>query len=320
MTVTLMAQLTLATLFLAAATAKALAGLRRVREGLSRFSIVPRSYRTATTVGLIAAEFAAGILLFTPAYRFGALLATLLALLFGWAVSTAMVRGQRFSCHCFGTWKPLRVGVGLLIVDLVLLSVASFVLLNAHLPGNDAALPQLAAIASITLVAGLALQSLRVRWRPRHATRAASLPVGTAAPRFVVTALGERHWDANVLYRDTTLLLFVAPACKPCSRALRSLRETLRGLPPLEALIIGPPDEVRTRQLAQRYELQLQHVISGESARQLRRLFDIRAVPCAVLIQQGVITATQLPARVADLKPLLREDSPPPRRVYGPSS
>jgi uncharacterized membrane protein YphA (DoxX/SURF4 family)/peroxiredoxin len=112
-------RLVLAVVFLLAATAK-FADPRGTRQALRDFG-VPRILATPMVLLLPALEFIVGVMLIPVSIAwYGAWGALGLLAVFMLAVGTAMLRGRKPDCHCFGQLHSAPVGAATLIRNVVI--------------------------------------------------------------------------------------------------------------------------------------------------------------------------------------------------------
>jgi thiol-disulfide isomerase/thioredoxin/uncharacterized membrane protein YphA (DoxX/SURF4 family) len=230
----LIARLVLAAVFLIAALGK-LADREASRRALLAFG-VPAPL--ATLLPAIELAVAAGLVFGSTAWA-AALAAAVLLGFFTSAISTALVRGARPECACFGRLRPGPASWGTVARNAVLIGVAGFVVIAGIEdtgPGvEDLGLVGDVALAAALLVAAQALLLTRERRRllgrvgeleatialpATHGT--GELPVGGVAPDFSLPGLyGERLTLTSLRSAGRPVLLyFTDPGCGPCSALL----------------------------------------------------------------------------------------------------
>jgi uncharacterized membrane protein YphA (DoxX/SURF4 family) len=252
----LLARAVLSALFLVAGIAK-LADSAGSRAAMSGFGI-PASLAAPFGVALPILELlVAGALIPAATARVGALGALLLLALFVAGIANVMHSGREAECHCFGQLHSTRVGWPTLGRNVVLASVAGFVVARqvaAPSPSFAATLGAMSATTllvssagaiALALLAGMSwfmAQLLRQHGRillrmdrleeelAKHGVIVGSaresaptgLDVGTVAPSFT---LGDLHGGMTTLQELLApelplMLVFAHPGCTPCTAML----------------------------------------------------------------------------------------------------
>ena len=295
------ARLALAFVLLLAAAGKTRAGVSSVGEIVARYGIVPAARARTIARLLIGLEAAAGLLLVTPWHTLGAALAAFLALGFACAVSSALARGEAFSCGCFGPVVRLRVSAWLFGLDLVLLGLALYVLGEPLAGGWGLPWQRLAVVLLAVLVIGGSLQAARVAFLPARAGSSSGAP----APHLIVRSVAGTTLPIDGLATEGIVLVFVTAPCPRCLRLLRSLTLTRRADVPLLFVGSGSPHAVRT--LLDEHGGASEWTTSGSDAVALRRAFRIPGSPAAVGLAGGRVLATAFPATVEAVHEIARQ-------------
>jgi len=282
-------------------------------KALREFGL-PAALAEPLAVLLPLAELAVVVILFAADLAwYGAAAALVLLTIFIVAMITAILRGRKPDCHCFGQLHSEPVGWSTLIRNVVLALVAVWILIEGRgAPGLDiwSWLAGLDGRKKLGVVAACIMSILFLRLMGRvsseseatavpepvyaptaetnHAethpahTTGIGLPVGTVAPDFELPdATGKKRNLASLLEgQDQILLVFLSPHCKPCQAVATNLPKWAREHERLPEIII---------------------VSRGSTDDNLEKLKDTD--PSRVLLQQNLETAaaydcTSTPAAV----------------------
>jgi peroxiredoxin len=255
----LIARLLVSGVFLAAGAAKC-ADLKGTRKSLVDFGL-PEWLARAGAVLLPLSEIVIALALIPARLAWcGSVAALALLALFILGISTALLRGRKPDCHCFGQLHSKPIGGGLLVRNIALAAVPAFSLLSGEpfppisalfqglTPGEALLLPIAAGcLALLCFQSWLIFQLMRQGGRmllrldalEKQAAPASlqppssgaapppGLPAGQPAPDFTLEALdGEKVSLAGLLAAGKPLLLlFTHPDCGPC---IGLLAETVR--------------------------------------------------------------------------------------------
>jgi len=248
----LIARLLLAAVFAVAALAK-LGDRRGARQALVDFG-VPMALAPALAVLLPPSELAIAVaLVVVPWAWYGAVGALALLGLFTAAIVVSLARGRRPDCHCFGQVSSGPIGWGTLVRNIILVSLAAFVVWAGRVNAGPSAVGWLGAMSiwdRILLLGGGALLVLVVAeaWvllklftrhgqlllrlekveealagrggavAPAAQQPTAVLPVGALAPGFTLSGVHGETLTLDALRAGgrPVLLLFSDPGCGPC--------------------------------------------------------------------------------------------------------
>lgn len=141
---------------------------------IADYRLLPRSLTPAIARVVLCAELASGLmllsgLLFNPTVRqLGAILAVALFVLFSIALGSALVRGAKIACACFGGGGELEtVGLNSLVRTVLLLACAVL----AGFSSSDGTASSAAALAVLFVVlVALSSELARVLGPLRHTT------------------------------------------------------------------------------------------------------------------------------------------------------
>ncbi len=334
-------RLLLAAMFATAGAAK-LVDIGSFRQALTEFGIPRRAAGVAGPL-IPVAELAVAIALIprataAPAAGAGALLLAG----FNAATTSAILRGRRPECHCFGRLHSAPAGAGTLARTLALLALAVFV---AAAGWNGAGLSAthwvtrlpaagLAAIVAgvLTVAAGVlivarsalagtgsagAIQApqspRRIRRRPPLAAEpfpAFGLPLGSAAPTFELPGVDGRRHSLRSLQAGGArplLLVFIDARCRACDRLLPALAEWRHRLP---IAVIASGDHERIRAIVAEHGLS---DVLLQERREIAESYRVPGTPMAVLIgPEGTIASPTLASTEAIAALLTEAISPAP--------
>jgi peroxiredoxin len=299
----LVGRFTLAAVLSIAGAAK-LADLPASRRAIAEYGL-PR--RLAAVVGTLLPGAELGLTLALWLRGSATWAATGAAVLFGLfltAIVSALIRGERPDCGCFGPLHSERIGSRTAIRAALLMIVAALVAIAGWadprrdpFPGRYgfAALPLILAV--ITAAIGPTVL-LYLRARLTAAAQAAlneegadSLIAGRGSPRLgqaaanfaLPTADGQTVTLGALLERGRPLLLiFADPACAACRdlwRALHDWRERHAARLTFAVISPGQPTAIRDR-LAQENAIDLLYETDGD----VRRLYGAHRSPSAILV------------------------------------
>ena len=193
-------------------------------------------------------------------FRFGAIGAFALFLLFSIAIGVSVAKGKKTNCHCFGQlhsapigWKTIARNVGLTILAAILVlqretAISSdFDLWMSSLTNPQRIIFAVSSAGAILLVVVLFLllkilnqqKELLAQIEEAHdrldgtllpqstkhrdiAFPTSGLPIGAPAPAFALSDLNGQQYSLNDLLSagKPVLLLFVSPNCGPCETLL----------------------------------------------------------------------------------------------------
>jgi peroxiredoxin len=240
--VLLIARLVLAAIFGVAGISK-LADLSGSRKSMLDFG-VPEALAWPLGILFPLAELVCAVALVPVAsVWWGARGILALLLLFIAGISITLVRGHRPDCHCFGQLHSAPIGWNLVLRNVVLASVAGFIVWEGS--GNSGASViewpanlaiAIAALAAFQLWAFMHVlrQNGRLLLRIEALENGANatvelpppgLPVNSAAPGFGLKDLQGKlvSFDALRQPGKAMLLLFIEPGCAACDAALRQV-------------------------------------------------------------------------------------------------
>lgn len=316
----LLLRLALGAVFLVAAITK-LTDRAGTRKAIEEFG-APAWYARPASIGLPIAELAVtGCLLVPASVRHGAFDALLLLGVFSTAIAVNLARGRQPDCHCFGQlhsepigWRTLARNGVLAVAAVLILALGwndpgpSAVAWIGDLEGAEllALVLGAAALVAIALGAWVSLQLLRqhgrLMLRIEKLERAAAsggwdwdeddedelpavgIPVGRAAPGFVVPAIAGGTSGLTALLEPgrPALLVFTDPGCGPC----QALMPEVAGWQAEHAdeltialLSSGERDEIR----AKAEEHGLERVLV-DPERSVSEAYQANGTPAAVLI------------------------------------
>ena len=256
----LIARLVLAALFILAGLAK-LSDLKGSRRAITDFG-VPPAIAAPLGLVLPLAELTVAALLAASTAWWGALGALALLSVFVVGITYNLARGRKPDCHCFGQLHSAPAGWKTLARNGVLAAVAGFVLWEGYEGGaGPSALAWLGALSTVQLLGllggGLVLGLLAGQWTflvhllrqngrllvrleaveatlaeggsivapsangtPVH--QAEGLPVGSAAPEFILSGLHGESLTLEALRSsgNPVMMLFTDPGCGPCNALL----------------------------------------------------------------------------------------------------
>jgi peroxiredoxin len=255
----------------------------------------------------IAAALVPGASARAAAVAAGALLA-----IFSVAVASALVRGRRPDCHCFGRLHSAPIGWWTLARNGALAALAVLVVSQ---PAAGPRWIELAAGGIAALVAGQAWLCLELLRRHGRALRrieeletglpaAAPLEIGAEAPPFVLPDLDGRSTSLETLLASwgQTVLLFSDPGCGACDLVLRHV-DRFHGAGVI-VISSGEPRAVA----AKASEYGLDPVLLDER-REVAMLYGAAAVPTAVLVDAEGSIASVHASGALEVEELLRRSA-----------
>jgi peroxiredoxin/uncharacterized membrane protein YphA (DoxX/SURF4 family) len=270
-TILVVARVGVAAVFALAAVAK-LADMPGSRAALDGFN-VPARLVPSGAFALPLAELAAAVMLvIEPTVRIGAALAILLLLAFIGGIASALRRGVRPECHCFGQLQSEPVGTDTLVRNVLLAAVGVLVLAAGPGPAIDGwartSSGDLVALAAVSLVAIVLAYVCYSQWRgvASHVPGAfgppapVTLKTGQALPSFTaVDEAGETVSSAQLLAEaPRNVLVFTSASCGPCLALLPELARWRRQLIGRIAFhVLSSGEEAEAQRLAKENELPL---------------------------------------------------------------
>lgn len=296
-TVALATRMLLAAIFATAAITK-LPDPAATRATFEGFGMGGRLARMGG-IGLAPAELvvAAGLIL-VPTARWSAVGAMLLLIAFIAGITTALRRGRRPDCGCFGALRPAPIGASTLVRNAVLLAAAVFVVVFAPGPSVDgwvgghtpAQVISMCAAIAVALAAVLYLPSMLDRARTTAPGGPSPLTIGTQGPDFALidTHGGERNLGSLLTSDVPLVLVFGSATCAPCVRLFphlarwqSSLAERVR----ITLIVGGDHDAARS--------IEHQHGIAGvlpDPRSDVSRAYGMAASPSAFcLTPEGTV-------------------------------
>jgi len=315
----LFARLLLAVVFLIAGLAK-LADLTGSQMALRDLG-VPEALVRPMGIVLPLAEMALAVALVPRTWAWWAALGALgLLLVFIAGISYNLVRGRRSHCHCFGQLHSAPVGPSTLARNTLLALIAALVAwfgrgstsLSATSWFTAWPLTQqvalIAAVIAVALMAGegwLLLHTLRQQGRlllrierveshlaqegmaveaPGQAQPMTGLPVGTKAPIFSGRGLDDEaiSLDALRAIGKPIVLIFINPACAPCSALLPEVGRWQRDYADRLIVALLSRGSVEANR-AKTSEHHLSHIVLQRD-NEIDTLYDVHRTPSAVLI------------------------------------
>src|SRR5919199_1137875 len=326
-TALLIARLLLAAVFAVAALAK-LADRRGARRALIDFG-VPAALAPALAALLPLGELAIALALVSvPWAWYGAVGALALLALFTAAIAVSLARGRRPDCHCFGQVASGPISWATLVRNVVLVSIAAFVVWAGRRSAGPSAVGWLYSLGGgerVIALAGIALLALAIvegwvllKLFTQHgrlllrmdaleaklagsggaaaAPPAAGLPVGTPAPGFTLSGVyGETlTLDALRAAGRPVMLLFSDPGCGPCLALMpdvgRWQKEHARRLA-LAVISRGAPEQSR----AKFGEHGVTQVLLQKD-REVAEAYRVNGTPSAVLVRpDGTVGSAAAP-------------------------
>lgn len=339
----LLLRLALGAVFLVAAITK-LTDRAGTRKAIEEFG-APAWYARPASIGLPIAELAVtGCLLVPAAVRHGAFDALILLGVFSTAIGLNLARGRQPDCHCFGQlhsepigWRTLARN-GVLAVGAVLILALgwsdpgpSAVAWIGDLEGAELLALVLGAVALVAIALGawVSLQLLRqhgrLMLRIEKLERAAAsggwdwddeddedelpavgIPVGRAAPGFVVPAIagGTSGLTALLEAGRPALLVFTDPGCGPCQALMPDVAtwqaEHADELT-IALLSSGERDEIRAK--AEEHAL-VRVLVDPE--RSVSEAYQAHGTPAAVLVAPDGTIASPVAQGSTAIQTLLR--------------
>ena len=307
-TTLLLLLLSLSSIFLVAAVAKAISPLQ-TREALLGFG-VPKHMVPPLAAALPVVELALGVCLLPVAWpRAGAAASLALLGVFTGITASQLARGRKIDCRCFGELRPRPIGRRSLVRNAALMVAAGLIAWQGPggwsisikhwfwgLPADKSALLALQALTLGLSAAVGALLVHRTRADAAVAGRLAAiedqlvnvplatgLPIGALAPAFELpTAEGQLHSLRALLGPGLPLvLLFVHPDCGSCARLLpkvlnwRALHQSRLRFALITTSSARGTTAPEYEALAPLYE----------QARQVSKGYQARSIPSAVLIR-----------------------------------
>ena len=326
----LTARLLLAAVFLAAALAKLL-DRRGARHALVDFG-APAALAPTLAVLLPLGELAAAAaLLVVPWAWYGAVGALALLALFTAAIAVSLARGRTPDCHCFGQVSAGPIGWPTLLRNLVLASVAGFVVWTGRESAGPSALAWLSQLSlrdRAVLFGGIALLALVIaeawvllKLFTRHgrlllriealeakltegggtpevttSQPAAGLPIGSRAPAFGLSGVhGETlTLDALRAAGKPVVLVFSDPGCGPCLALMPEVGRWQREHAAALALAVvsrGAPIENRAK-----YGEHGVTQVLLQKDREVAEAYRVNGTPSAVLVRpDGTVGSAAVP-------------------------
>jgi len=304
-----------------------LAGLRKLREtgatasSLRGFGLPDKAAGTLAPL-LPWVELAVVVLMLVPGLAvLGAGLALLLLAVFTLALVSALLRGKRPACNCFGQapdkpiswWTAARNGVLLMLAGSLLLVPARLdggvmALWAATLRGVDA--PTLVAVALAVLLVGQTVLLIKLfsqqgrlllrvdnlehelaqrgRESVTHTVPSGGPAIGSLAPDFELMPLAggaAQQMAHRLATRQELVLVFISPDCAPCHEFLDwLLRQPQRGL----AVVVttgSPQHNLRLRKGHDGLDIVIQ------TGQQAQDLYGVIGTPSAVRVRDGRIAS-----------------------------
>jgi methylamine dehydrogenase accessory protein MauD len=257
-----------------------------------------------------------------------------LFLLFSVAITTALARGERPDCHCFGQLHSEPVGLSTLARNLVLAALCGTVIwlgpgasalswMNRLNPAETAVFAVLLfAVAVLVFLAWLMFQMLRQNGRilnrldvleaggkkaPEPPPPPAGLPVGTTAPSFALESLGGESVSlADLLEVARPLLLvFGDPNCAPCAALLPEIARWDIGANKSFSLVLVSRGTVEANQ-----KYLAKHKIAQvllQKDREVAEAYKAEATPTAVLILADGTIGSAVATGAEDIRKLMTQ-------------
>lgn len=238
--------------------------------------------------------------------------AAALALLgaFTTVIGVNLLLGNRPRCACFGGFRPVPIGVGTVLRNLMLVAATVFVLASAPQHGfghsslglvdlADGSLIFPASLAVLFALVGLTLiQRFRenssafslatepsAQNRPLlRSARSSGLAMGSVAPDFELPLLSGGVANSKCLVRgqQSAVLVFASPTCGQCAAVLPAVAKLQdQAGERLKVLVISSGDATLSRRMLSDCAIKM---VAVDASGRLARLFRISGAPSAVLI------------------------------------
>jgi len=315
----LFARLLLAVVFLIAGFAK-LADLPGSQKALNNFGVPDALARPMGRV-LPIVEMVLAVALVSTKWAWGAALGALaLLLVFIAGISYNLAWGRRPDCHCFGQLHSAPLGPSTLVRTTLLALAAALVAWFGHGSSSLSATSWLtawplaqqvaliAALIAVALMVGegwLLLHTLRQQGRlllriervesrlaqagmvgetPGQEQPMTGLPVGTKAPAFSGHGLDDEaiSLDALRALGKPVVLIFINPACAPCSALLSEVGRWQRDYADRLIMVLLSRGSVVANR-AKISEHHLSHIVLQRND-EIDTLYNVQRTPSAVLI------------------------------------
>lgn len=212
-------RLLLAAVLLTSAVAKAW-DWSGTRQALSEFGVPPQHARRASHLLLGAEAAIALLLLWDPFTRLGAVLASVLFMLFSLGVVNVLRQGRRPDCHCFGQLHSAPVGPLVVVRNLALVAASLGVARFPVQPLNGTPPEALATVLGACCVS-LAASHLAL-WQSVQRKQNPSLRPGQLIPHVDLLSQDGSQLPIHTVISKTksTLLVFSSPSCSLCGPLL----------------------------------------------------------------------------------------------------
>ena len=233
-------------------------------------------------------------LLSSPWFPLGAALLVPLFLGFTWYSSKMLARGGGYLCGCFGNLIPLRIGYGLLLLDICLLGGAAFLAVG-NVMGSGWS--ELGLWMAVSLTIGAALYGLQLwTFKGEVSQRTRGPTINSPLPHFSVTTIDDVRLDSDAsLACGTVLIMFLRWGCASCKAVADRLPENL-GRDRAVVVVDSAPGPRWLRQgQPGLYE------VRGEAAHTLAAVLTMNGWPAVIMVHEGIVRWVRHPVEPRDV-------------------